>query len=210
MSRATASPPAVDGRPAGFGADASQALDAARTEAEQALPLHLPEPGDDDETNKKMNIEMNKAGREALDDGRATVLAMLSHAFRLVPAAQMDALGHLRKQATDAMPGRPEQSHTDTVRRALSEVPTTSVASSVQARKNSAAKAASALLSANMEAGRQPWHDLAAVVASLRALVPTRETLAASSGRRPGTVQVRARRTRPARMPPSSGIFSTI
>jgi patatin-related protein len=176
MKRATVSPRAADGRPAGFGADAEQALGAARNAAEQALPLQLPEPGDYD--------GMNAAGREALDDGRATVLGMLSRAFQLVPAAQKMALGQLRMHASDAMPDRPEPSEADTVRRALSAVAQSPAAPAATARDNLAATAARALLSANMEVGteRQPWHELAAVAVSLRELLPPRDALASAPG----------------------------
>ena len=49
------------------------------------LPAALPPVGD--------YGAMSAAGREALDDGRATVLAVLSRAYQLVPAAGQRTLG---------------------------------------------------------------------------------------------------------------------
>jgi len=107
---------------------------------------------------------------------------MLSRAFQLVPAAQKMALGQLRMRASEAMPGRPEPSEADTVKRALRVVPQTPSAPPATARDNLAATCARALLSANMEVGqaRQPWHDLATVAVSLRELLPPRDALASA------------------------------
>lgn len=177
MKRTTVGRRAADGRPTGFGADAEHAWDAAHTAAQRVLPLQLPGVGDYD--------AMNTAGREALDDGRATVLAMLSRAFPLVSSAQeKQALGQLKEQATEAMPARPEPSHADTVMRALSVAPQVPAAPAATVRDNSAAAAAHALLDANMEIdpARQPWLDLATVVTSLRELLRRPNAPAAAPG----------------------------
>lgn len=167
MKRATAGPP-VEGRPAGFGADADHAMAAARKAAADALPRQLPAVGDYDRVHG-----MNAAGRDALDDGRATVIALLNRAYQLVPAADKQQLGDLRMLATTAMPDRTEQSHADTLKNALGAAQAPAVATDA-ARAISAATAVSALLSANMlvEPGRKPWEELAAVVVGLRNLVP--------------------------------------
>lgn len=177
MKRTTVGSRAADGRPTGFGADAEHAWDAAHAAAQQVLPLQLPGVGDYD--------AMNAAGREALDDGRATVLAMLNRAFQLVSSApEKLALGQLKEQATEAMPARPEPSHAGTVMRALSAAPQAPTAPAATARANSAAAAAHALLDANMEVGpsRQPWRDLATVVTSLRELLRRPNAPAAAPG----------------------------
>ena len=165
LKRTTVGSRAQDGRPTGFGADADDALDAAQTAARHALPHQLPGPG---EYN-----QMNAAGREALDDGRATVLAMLSRAFQLVPTEKKLALGQLREQATQAMPGRPEQSAAHAVSRALNVALQVPGAPAATVRADAAAAAAGALLRTNMEVGpsRQPWRDLAAVAVGLRELL---------------------------------------
>ena len=75
LTRATAGHRAADGRPAGFGADAERARQAASTAVLAVLPAALPPVGD--------YGAMNAAGREALDDGRATVLGVLSRAYQL-------------------------------------------------------------------------------------------------------------------------------
>lgn len=161
VKRMTAGKRAVDGRPAGFGADSRHALDAATTAAQAALPSSLPGVGDYD--------GMNAAGREALDEGKATVIALLSRAYQLVPSAQAKLdLGTLRAEASEVMPARPEQSHADTVTRAFSASP------QVSATVPAAAAAAQALLDANMEThpSHQPWHDLATIVMRLRSMQP--------------------------------------
>ncbi|MGN6791006.1 MAG: patatin-like protein [Streptosporangiaceae bacterium] len=164
LRRTTAGKRAADGRPTGFGADAEHALDAAHAAVQQVLPDQLPAIGDYD--------GMNAAGREALDDGRATVLAILSRAFQLVSSADDKlALGKLREQASTAMPGRHETSLAETVTRAVGVTP--QPAGDVSAATTSAslaAAAARAFLDANMNASpdRQPWRELAAVVIGLR------------------------------------------
>jgi patatin-related protein len=179
MNRTAAGPRATDLRPAGFGADADHALDAAHNAAAAQLPLHLPGVGVYDPPNG-----MNAAGREALDDGKVTVLAMLSRAFELVPAAQKPDLGRLREQANAAMPDRPEQSHADTVRRVLREAPQAPGPPTDTGRAVSAAMAARALLSANMAvvSARQPWLELGTVVVELRRLLPPRDVAASTPG----------------------------
>ena len=111
ITQATAGRRAADGRPAGFGADAEHAREAAASAALGALPAQLPPIGD--------YGAMNAAGREALDDGRATVLAVLSRAYPLVPAAGQRTLGKLRLSVSQAMPARPEPVPADTVARTL-------------------------------------------------------------------------------------------
>jgi len=168
MKRVTAGGRAADGRPAGFGTDSEHAWDAANTAAQGALPPHLPEVGDYD--------GMNAAGREALDDGRATVLAALSRAYQLMHSAQGKlALGELRAAASEVMPDRPEQSQADTFTRALGVTPQAPVVVPGAATPAvQVAAAARALLDANMAASpsRQPWRDLATVVIRLRGLLP--------------------------------------
>jgi predicted acylesterase/phospholipase RssA len=150
--------------PDGYGADARDAWDAADSAAENALSLELPAVGDYD--------GMNAAGREALDEGRATVLAVLRCAFRLTSSAQEKlALGALRARVSAAMPERAEPSQADTFSEALGVPPELPSAIPVVATPSAqAAMAADALLSANMAAApaHQPWSDLATVVIDLR------------------------------------------
>src|SRR6266567_29757 len=170
MKRMTVGRRAADGRPAGFGADAEHARNAASAAAQGALPAGLPAVGDYD--------GMNAAGREALDDGRATVLAVLSRAFALMPSAEGKlALGELRAQATAAMPDRPEPTAAETVTRVLGappQPPAAVPAAAVSAGPAAGAAAARALLDANMavDSARQPWRELATVVTRLRDLLP--------------------------------------
>ena len=176
MTRMTVGRRAPDGRPVGFGANSRDTWHAANRAAEEALAPQLPGIGDYD--------GMNTAGREALDDGRATVLAMLSRAYRLISAAQKKlALGELRARASDAMPDRREPTQADTFSRALGVAPQTPAAVAGVAppavpeaatRRAQAATAAHALLDANMATrpARQPWRDLATVVIDLRRLLP--------------------------------------
>ena len=180
LRRTTVGKRAADGRPTGFGADAEHALDAAHTAVQEVLPVQLPAIADYD--------GMNAAGREALDDGRATVLAILSRAFQLVSsAAAKEALGQLRAQASKAMPGRPDASQADTVTRALGVVPDAAgdVPGAVAAA-GLAATAARALLDANMAAtpAQQPWRELATVVIGLRDQLAAGDAPAVSPGDR--------------------------
>ncbi len=166
LTRATAGHRAADGRPAGFGADAAQAMQAATAAAQAALPAGLPEIGD--------YGAMSMAGREALDDGRATVLAVLSGAYQLVPAAGQRTLGRLRLSVSQAMPPRPEPAAADTMARVLGPPPPAGAVVSAAAVTGQTAAAAQALLGANMAGGSsgQPWRDLAAVLLGLRSLLP--------------------------------------
>ncbi len=165
LARATAGQRAADGRPAGFGADAGQAIAAASDAVLAVLPDTLPAAGD--------YAAMNAAGRAALDDARATVLAVLSRAYPLVTAEGQRTLGRLRLSVSQAMPPRPEPSPADTVARALGTAAPAGTAAG-PAAAGQAVAAARALLGANM-AGRdsgQPWRDLAAVLLGLRSLLP--------------------------------------
>lgn len=165
-------PPASDGRPAGFGADAEHARAEARLAAGDQLPAMLPEAGDYE--------DMNAAGREALDDAKATVIALLNASHRLLPRGDRPRLGALRRQATGAMPQRAEP----TARQTVAAMP---AALAPSAAPRAAADAAVALLAANMAvdtarqppqapatpaaAAPQPWRDLAEVVLGLRDLL---------------------------------------
>jgi predicted acylesterase/phospholipase RssA len=171
------------------GADVRDTRDAADSATENALSLELPAVGDYD--------GMNAAGREALDEGRATVLAVLRGAFRLTSSAQEKlALGALRARVSAAMPERTEPSQADTFSKALGippEVPSAIPAPATASAQ--AAMAADALLSANMAAApaHQPWSDLAAVVIDLHreltkpaASAPASVNPAASAPNSPG------------------------
>jgi predicted acylesterase/phospholipase RssA len=167
MTRATAGRRAADGRPAGFGADAERAQQAAASAALGVLPAELPGVGD--------YSAMNAAGREALDDARATVLAVLSRAYPLVPAGGQRTLGRLRLSVSQAMPARPEPAPADTVDRVLGPAPPPGAQPGLAAPADQAAAAvAQARLGANMADGGsgQPWRDLAAVLLGLRTLLP--------------------------------------
>jgi hypothetical protein len=118
---------------------------------------------------------MNAAGREALDDGRATVLAVLRCAYRLpLSAQQRSTLGEVRAQVSAAMPERTHPSQADTCREALaaSQLPVAPKTSATP--EGQADAAARALLRANMstKSADQPWRDLATVVTDLRSQLP--------------------------------------
>ena len=167
MTRDTPGRRAADGRPAGFGADAERTKEAAATAALGTLPAELPRVGD--------YSAMNAAGREALDDARATVLAVLSRAYQLVPASGQRTLGRLRLSVSQAMPARPEPAPADTVNRVLGPAPPPGAQPGLAAPADQAAAAvAQARLGANMADGGsgQPWRDLAAVLLGLRTLLP--------------------------------------
>jgi predicted acylesterase/phospholipase RssA len=167
MTRASTGRPTADGRPAGFGADAERAQQAAASAALGVLPAELPAVGD--------YSAMNAAGREALDDARATVLAVLSRAYPLVPAGGQRTLGRLRLSVSQAMPARPEPAPADTVDRVLGPAPPPGAQPGLAAPADQAAAAvAQARLGANMADGGsgQPWRDLAAVLLGLRTLLP--------------------------------------
>jgi patatin-related protein len=164
LTQATAGHRAADGRPAGFGTDAEQARQAAAAEVMAALPAGLPAVGD--------YGAMSAAGREALDDARATVLAVLSKAYPLVPPEGQRTLGRLRLSVSQAMPPRPEPAPADTVARVLGAAPPAGGAADAAGAASQTAAAAQALLGANMTGGSsgQPWRDLAAVLIGLRSL----------------------------------------
>lgn len=163
VKRATAGRSGADGRPAGFGADSGHARSAALNAALAGLPSRLPRIGDYD--------GMNAAGRDALDEGKATVVALLSRAYQLMPsAAGKLELGKLRAEAGAVMPPRQDETHADTITRTLRVSPLLPAA----VPETAAAAAAQALLNANMQAGpsRQPWRELATVIVRLRGMLP--------------------------------------
>jgi patatin-related protein len=180
MKRMTVGRRASDGRPVGFGADSREAWTTANRAAVEALPAQLPAVGD--------YAGMNAAGREALDEGRATVLAVLSRAYRLTSAAeQRAALGALRLRVSEAMPDRTQPSQAVTfaeVLGAAQQLPAV-VSGGATPEAQAAATAAHAVLGANMapELGREPWHDLAEVVIELRGQL----TAPGAAGNPPGS-----------------------
>lgn len=161
--------------PAGFGAGAGEAWKAANTEAENLLSSELPKEGDYN--------AMNTAGREALDEGRATVLAVLSRAYQLLPSAQRKRdLGDLRARVSAAMPGRAEPSQENTSAQTVdTSVWTSDSVPGLDTLKTEAVTAATALLAADMNTERQPWRDLANVVIDLRGLLATPDASAPAS-----------------------------
>jgi len=181
-------PPATDGRPAGFGADAGHARAVAKRAAHGRLPTSLPGPGDFD--------GMNAAGREALEDAKAAVSTLLSISYRLLPMQARPQLGALRGQATRAMPWRSEPTVTEIV----AAVPAVRQAAGItlSAAPRAAADAAVALLAANMTTGTaqqswptlaapeaispQPWRELAEVVLGLRDLLAAVRTASGPDG----------------------------
>lgn len=174
LTRTTVGRRAPDGRPAGFGADAEHAWNAANSAAQDVLPARLPAVGDYD--------GMNAVGREALDEGKATVLAVLGRAFRLVPSAEgRQELGRLKAMAGQAMPDRPEPAHGDTIVRVIGALP--AAVPTTMSTMSDAETAARALLDANMATApsRQPWRDLATVVIRLRDLIPLPHTSSADA-----------------------------
>jgi patatin-related protein len=165
MKRMTVGQRASDGRPVGFGADSREAWTTANRAAEEALSAQLPAVGD--------YAGMNAAGRDALDEGRATVVAVLSRAYQLTSAAkQHAALGALRWRVSEAMPDRTQPSQAVTFTEVLGAAPQipTMISGDTTLEAQAAATAAHALLGANMapKTGREPWRDLAAVVIELR------------------------------------------
>ena len=169
LTQATPGHRTADGRPAGFGADADQAAAAGSAAVLAMLPAALPPVGD--------YGAMSAAGREALDDARATVLAVLSRAYQLVPAAGQRTLGRLRLSVSQAMPPRPEPARPtpwpgcSPPRRWR---PAAGAVRGAAATTDQTAAAAQALLGANMAGSDsgQPWRDLAAVLLGLRSLLP--------------------------------------
>ena len=172
MTRVAADQGATGGRPVGLGADAGKAWNTANGKAGELLSPELPGVGKYD--------QINAAGREALDEGRATVLAVLSRAYQLLPSAQRKrALGKLRERVSAAMPDRTKPS-----RPPLGGAPPASdVVPDVDALKTQAASAADALLNADMTTtpAREPWRDLATVVIDLRRLLAKPDASAPSS-----------------------------
>jgi predicted acylesterase/phospholipase RssA len=144
---------ASDGRPRGFG-DADVVIEAARQAVLDKLPPQLP----DDE------VGMMAAGREALDDAKATVFLLLNEAYQMVGSAgERDRLGELKQQAGDAMP-----------RRSASGVNTAVAQGPSPAHDAAAAAAAQALMGADMEVSPEhgrPWLELGQIVCDLHDLL---------------------------------------
>ncbi len=166
MERVPTGQLAADGRPFGFGSAARDASSAAKSAAEAALNLDLPAVGDYD--------GMNAAGRETLDEGRATVLAVMRRAFRLTLSAQQkEGLGRLRARVAAAMPDRDPAD--DIFTRAFGVGPQVPVAPDVTALKSYADSVAQALLRASMtiEPEKQPWGELAEVVLEIQRILAT-------------------------------------
>jgi predicted acylesterase/phospholipase RssA len=144
---------ASDGRPRGFG-DADVVIEAARQAVLDKLP---PQPPDDD-------AGIMAAGREALDDAKATVFLLLNEAYHMVSSAEdRQRLGELKQQAGNAMPRRVAPGANAAV--ALGPSP---------AQDAAAAAAAQALLGADMEVSPghdRPWQELGQVVCDLHDLL---------------------------------------
>ena len=177
MKRMAAGSRAPDGRPAGYGANSRDAWNAAYEAAESALPQALPTAGE--------YPKMMAAGREALDEGRATVLAILSRVYRLTSAPQQKLeLGILRNRVSKAMPRRADLSQADTLTKALGVAPQLPAApAEIGTPRAQSAIAASALLNANMAApGRQPWRELAEVIVELQTLMNALDAVERSPG----------------------------
>ena len=147
---------ASDGRPHGFG-DADVVTAAAHQAVLDKLPP-LP-PGDE--------AGMMAAGREALDDAKATVVLLLNAAYPMVSSAdERRRLGELKKHACDAMPRRAAP------RASAAVVP--SPAQDAAAAAVAAAAGAQALLGADMEVSPghdRPWRELGGVVRDLHDLL---------------------------------------
>ena len=142
---------ASDGRPRGFG-DADVVIEAARQAVLDKLPAQLPD----------QEAGIMAAGREALDDAKATVFLLLNEAYQMVSSAEdRRRLGELKQQASDAMP-----------RRAAAGA-NAAVARGPWPAKDVAA-AARALLGADMEVSPghgRPWRELGQIVCDLRSLL---------------------------------------
>ncbi len=142
----------------GFGVDSKSVRDTAYQAAADALPLELPKKGD--------YAGLNKAGREALDEGKATVLALIRSAYRICSSqSDKETLGKLREQATKAVPERGEPAEAN----APAAEPTAELPE-VQAAAKTVAKQ---LLRADMppEDESGPWRALGTVVIRLRKLL---------------------------------------
>ena len=154
----SASNSAMSQLPVRFGVDSKSVRDTAYTAVANALAGELPEIGD--------YAGMNKAGREALDEGRATVLALIRCAYRIC-SSQSDKkdLGELRERANQAVPKRRDPPEAN--------APAAESAVALPEVEATAETVADKLLKADMppDVGPQPWHDLATVVIDLRDLL---------------------------------------
>ena len=142
---------ASDGRPYGFG-DADVVIEAARKALLDKLPPQLP----DDEAG------LMAAGREALDDAKATVFLLLNAAYQMVGSAEdRQRLGKLKQRACDAMPRRADPGANPAVVRSPSLA-------------QDAATAAQPLLGGDMEVSpghERPWRELGQIVRDLHDLL---------------------------------------
>ena len=166
MERVPAGELAAGGKPSGFGSAAREACKTAKRAAEDVVSPDLPSIGDYD--------GMNTAGRETLDEGRATVLAILRRAYRLTLSAQQkEALGKLRARVARAMPDC--DTADDTMIRAFGVGPQVPVAPQLTALKAQSESVARALLQASMrlQPEQQPWAQLAEVVIDIGQLLAT-------------------------------------
>jgi predicted acylesterase/phospholipase RssA len=144
---------ASDGRPHGFG-DADVVIEAARQAVLDKLPPQLP----DDEAG------IMAAGREALDDAKATVFLLLNEAYQMVGSAEdRQRLGELKQQASNAMPRRAAPGANAAVARGP-----------LSAKDAAAVAVAQALLGADMEVSPRhgrPWWELGQIVCDLHELL---------------------------------------
>ncbi len=141
------------------GADSRKVREAAYTTAAGRLTVELPGIGSYE--------DMNFAGREPLDEGRATVLALIRSAYRIC-SSQPDktVLGELRRTASQAMPKRDEPTKANaSAAEPAAELPQIRAAAETVAGN---------LLTADMshQDGPEPWRKLATVVIGLRDLLP--------------------------------------
>jgi predicted acylesterase/phospholipase RssA len=152
LAQLTAAKPTSGGQPRGFG-DADRVVRAARDTVLGSLPPQLP----------ATHGEMTKAGREALDDAKATVLALLNGSYQLVSADDRQRLGPLKQLTSEIMPPRAVRGMND------------AVVGTPAAAKEAAIKAAEAALNADMEVKPEhprPWHELGDVVIKIHRLLP--------------------------------------
>ena len=179
LAQVTSGGRAADGRPAGFGADAGEVLAAAHAAAFGKLPAGLPAVGD--------YAAMNAAGRDALDDAKATVLAVVRRAFWLLSSAQdRRRLGELRNDTSVAVPRRPRPGAGAPIRTPVA-APAPAAGPTTQAAGSAAAAAAEALMDAGMtiDPPAQPWRQLAAVVVNVRQLLCRANPAASGGGNSP-------------------------
>ncbi|UMB69454.1 patatin-like protein [Mycobacterium paraterrae] len=175
MERVPAGRLASDGSPLGFGSAAREACKTAKAAAEDAVQPDLPAIGD--------YRGMNAAGRETLDEGRATVLAILRRTYRLTLSAQQkEELGRLRERVAEAMPQR--DTADDTLIRGFGVGPQVPVAPELTTLKARSSSVAQALAKASMkiQPEREPWAQLAEVVIAMSRLVAP-----SGDGASPGT-----------------------